>query len=490
MLERSSTRYLALLYITDILITLASLRLAEELRPILPLGKDLTEPGGRLSPSIYIVVIVIWSLVLLLSSAYDPRRLVRATEEAGAIIVAVAQGTLIMCGFLYLTYRGLSRLLFGYFFILDFCLLLASRMFIRVGFKLSRAQRVSQSRVLIIGANSVARSVGHQVARLGWMGLELVGYVAEDEAVTEATDATPVANGNRSSANGDERRPDAPVLGGLADAPTLVQSLGVSEVIVALPLTAHDELANMVALLQELPVNIKIVPDFFDMVFFRATIEDLGGMPMIGVKEPVISGFHRVAKRILDVTIAGIGLLVLSPVMLVVAILIRLDSPGPVVFRQARVGENGRLFWMYKLRTMVAGAEEQQSTLISQDNQGNIVFRKTPNDPRLTRLGRFLRRYSLDEVPQCINVLRGEMSLVGPRPELPAIVQTYQPWQRKRFAVPPGMTGWWQIRGRSQQPMHLRTEDDLYYIQNYSLLLDLHILWKTIGAVLSGRGAY
>jgi lipopolysaccharide/colanic/teichoic acid biosynthesis glycosyltransferase len=139
---------------------------------------------------------------------------------------------------------------------------------------------------------------------------------------------------------------------------------------------------------------------------------------------------------------------------------------------------------------MVANAAEQQGALVSRDSQGHIIFQKRPDDPRLTRLGRFLRHYSIDEIPQLVNVLKGEMSLVGPRPELPLIVENYEPWQRKRFAVPPGMTGWWQVRGRSQQPMHLRTEDDLYYIQNYSLLLDLRILWKTIGAVISGRGAY
>jgi lipopolysaccharide/colanic/teichoic acid biosynthesis glycosyltransferase len=148
-----------------------------------------------------------------------------------------------------------------------------------------------------------------------------------------------------------------------------------------------------------------------------------------------------------------------------------------------------KTFQMYKFRTMVTGADKLLQRVVVKTPDGKLVH-KTPHDPRVTRIGRWLRRTSLDELPQLINVIKGEMSLVGPRPELPFLVDHYEPWQRKRFAVPPGITGWWQIRGRSERPMHLHTEDDLYYIQNYSLLLDLQILWKTIGVVLSGRGAY
>lgn len=495
MLERSSTRYQVLLYVTDMLVTLASLRLAAEARLALPFGKSLSEPGGTVTLFIYVITFAIWSFVLVSSSAYDPRRILRRLEEAQTLIVAVASATLILAGFLFLTYRGLSRLLFAYFFLFDLALLMVSRLATRLLFKITREQRSAVTRVLIIGDNKVAHTVGRRVSQRGWMGLQLVGYVSEGRHVAaEAEEALALHNGPATALVTEEdngkQEPDAPLLGALCDAPALVQQLAIDEVIIALPLRAHDELANLVSLLQELPVNIKVVPDFFDLVFLRATIEDFGGMPLVGLKEPVMSGFHRFTKRMLDVALSGAILITLSPLMLLLAVLIRLDSRGPVIFRQQRVGENGQLFWMYKFRTMIDGAEEQQSSLMMHDEDGNIVFRKAPNDPRLTRLGRTLRRFSLDETPQFFNVLRGDMSLVGPRPELPVIVQTYQPWQRKRFSVPPGMTGWWQIRGRSQHPMHLRTEDDLYYIQNYSLLLDLHIMWKTIGAVISGRGAY
>jgi lipopolysaccharide/colanic/teichoic acid biosynthesis glycosyltransferase len=165
------------------------------------------------------------------------------------------------------------------------------------------------------------------------------------------------------------------------------------------------------------------------------------------------------------------------------AIAIRLREGGPVFLSQKRVGENGRIFPMLKFRTMKPNARRPR-----QDSEG--FLHKRVDDPRVTRVGRFLRRTSLDELPQIWNVLKGEMSLVGPRPELPQLVERYQLWQRKRFAVPQGMTGWWQVNGRSDKPMHLHTEDDLYYVQNYSIGLDLFILLKTFWAVLSGRGAF
>jgi lipopolysaccharide/colanic/teichoic acid biosynthesis glycosyltransferase len=175
--------------------------------------------------------------------------------------------------------------------------------------------------------------------------------------------------------------------------------------------------------------------------------------------------------------------------MVVSAILIKLDSKGPVIFKQLRIGENCKPFGVYKFRSMVADAESRLQEVVVETEDGQVVH-KVKDDPRITRVGRILRRWSIDELPQLFNVLKGEMSLVGPRPELPFLVDKYEAWQRKRFAVPPGMTGWWQVTGRSDRPMHLHVEDDLFYIQNYSLLLDLQILWKTLGAVARRRGAF
>jgi lipopolysaccharide/colanic/teichoic acid biosynthesis glycosyltransferase len=174
--------------------------------------------------------------------------------------------------------------------------------------------------------------------------------------------------------------------------------------------------------------------------------------------------------------------------MALIGVAIRLDSKGPIFFKQERVGENGRLFTIFKFRSMSMGADQRLD--FTKNAKPGQVIHKVENDPRVTRVGRLLRRTSLDELPQLINVIKGDMSLVGPRPEMPWLVDHYEAWQHKRFAVPQGITGWWQINGRSDKPMHLNTEYDLQYIQNYSLLLDMKILWDTIGAVLRGKGAY
>ena len=221
----------------------------------------------------------------------------------------------------------------------------------------------------------------------------------------------------------------------------------------------------------------------------QAKAEILGGIPIIGLREPVIEGFSRLLKRGFDLVVGSLLLLLTAPPMLLIAIAIKLETRGPSIFRQERVGENGRLFGMYKFRTMVAGAEAQQDQVNIQTEDDDVLH-KRPDDPRVTKVGHFLRRYSLDELPQLINVIKGEMSLVGPRPEMPWLVDRYESWQRKRFAVPQGITGWWQINGRSDKPMHLNTDDDLYYVYNYSLWLDIQILLKTPLAVIRGVGAF
>ncbi|MBC8255033.1 MAG: sugar transferase, partial [Ardenticatenia bacterium] len=226
-----------------------------------------------------------------------------------------------------------------------------------------------------------------------------------------------------------------------------------------------------------------------DLAFYRATVEDFQGIPLVGLRSSALSAWQRAIKRAFDLITTALTLLVMGPVMALVALAVRLDSPGPVIFKQQRVGENGRLFWMYKFRSMVDGAEKHQREIQQITEDGKVIY-KLREDPRVTRVGRILRCTSLDELPQLINVLKGEMSMVGPRPELPFLAEQYQDWQRQRLVVPPGITGWWQVHGRSDRPMHIYTEDDLYYVQNYSLFLDLRILWKTVWAVLQGRGAY
>jgi exopolysaccharide biosynthesis polyprenyl glycosylphosphotransferase len=280
-----------------------------------------------------------------------------------------------------------------------------------------------------------------------------------------------------------------PVLGTIDDALTVIDRYRVNEVLIALPQRAHSRVANLVATLYEKPVQIHVVPDYFELAFFGATVETLGTIPMIGLRDPAIDGFQRFIKRLFDLLCSTLALLIFSPFLLAAALAIKLEDGGPIFYRATRVGENGKLFGMFKFRSMVPGADRMQ-VAVNQTGADGQVIHKRPDDPRITRVGRLLRRTSIDELPQLLNVLKGDMSLVGPRPELPWLVEKYQPWQRKRFAVPQGITGWWQVNGRSDNLMHLHTEQDMYYIQNYSLWLDLQILWRTLFVVFRGKGAY
>jgi lipopolysaccharide/colanic/teichoic acid biosynthesis glycosyltransferase len=211
--------------------------------------------------------------------------------------------------------------------------------------------------------------------------------------------------------------------------------------------------------------------------------------PAIRDDEHPISHRQRVIKRTFDLAVTLLALVVCLPLMAVIGLLIWRERAGPIFFRQERVGEGGRLFTMIKFRTMIPEAEQLQSQVIRRDAQGTINHKRA-DDPRITPYGRLLRRTSLDELPQLFNVLRGEMSLVGPRPELPWLVAEYAPWQYRRLTVPQGITGYWQVNGRSEKPMHLATEADLHYVEHYSLRLDLAILLMTPLAALRGNGAY
>jgi exopolysaccharide biosynthesis polyprenyl glycosylphosphotransferase len=231
------------------------------------------------------------------------------------------------------------------------------------------------------------------------------------------------------------------------------------------------------------------VPDLFQLSLNRVDVEDLGGVPVIGLKTASIRGANFLVKRVMDVAIGFILLLVIAPFMLLLALAIKIDSPGQVIFRQKRVGAHGEEFVVFKFRSMREGAEEEKERLLEFNEMNGPLF-KMREDPRTTRLGRFLRRSSLDELPQLFNVLRGEMSMVGPRPHTSAEVAQYQSWQRQVLEAPPGMTGLAQVSGRSQLSFDEQCLLDIYYIENWSPALDLKILLRTVPKALSGEGAY
>lgn len=470
MLRRPNANFILFLFSSDLLLTFLALFVATQIRVALPFGKPLGPEAVALEPTVYGLVLILWVVGFLALSVYDSIGIFHLSDELRRVALAVLGSSLLVAGALYLTFREVSRLLFVYFVLLDVAFLFGFRIFFRTVAPRLGLFLYEPRRVLIAGAGKAGQELARLIQKHQGVGLVLVGFV-DDEA------------------EGDESIEVAPVLGSLRDGPRVVQEQKIDEVIFALPLRAHRELLNALAQFERLPVNLRIVPDLLDLVFFRASVEDFHGIPLIGLRDPLLTPSQRILKRSFDLTLSLLLLLFLWPAMLLIALLIKLDSPGPTIFVQGRVGENGRVFRIYKFRTMVSDAEERLAEVLRETPEGKALH-KTADDPRVTRVGRFLRRSSLDELPQLFNVLKGEMSLVGPRPELPWLVDRYEPWQWKRFSVPPGITGWWQVSGRSERAMHLHTEDDLWYIQNYSLLLDLEILWRTIGAVLRGRGSY
>ncbi len=476
MFKRFSTNFMVVLFLVDLIIVQATLTVAMRLRFVLPFGQTvLPEWSGSFvytpSLALHIVVGALWAISLLLGSVYTPRRVTFWMEELQRLWLAHTVAALSLAGILYLAKKELPRLTFVYFYVLAFLLLIGYRWAVRAWFRLRRNRNQSATRVLITGAGKVGEHLVTRLRQQHWSEFELVGFLDDAEAKQGA------------------QIMGLPVLGRLDDASSVIQAHAVDEVIIALPLHAHGRLANLVTRLYELPIRLHVVPDYFDMAFHAATIESLAGIPLIGLRDPAIDGFQRFVKRLMDIAITGVSLLFFAPIMAAVAIAIKLDDGGPLLYRAPRIGENGRIFHMFKFRSMIVGADKIRPNLYQTDDQGQVLHKRA-DDPRVTRVGRLIRRTSLDELPQLFNVLRGEMSLVGPRPELPWLVNEYQPWQRKRFAVPQGITGWWQINGRSENPMHLNTDQDLYYIQHYSLWLDIQILWRTVGVVLRGRGAY
>lgn len=318
-------------------------------------------------------------------------------------------------------------------------------------------------RAIIVGDGPVAERLGRAFRHDHALGIQLVGFIRE-------------GRGERT-------------LGGLDQLEDLLDRHRVDELIVALPGEQHARTMEIAHRCYDRAVRLRLVPDVFEAVLVRATVSEIDDIPLIGLRDPVISGPQSVAKRLFDIGVAAFLLVLCSPLFLIVPVLIWFDSRGGAFFVQERAGENGQPFRMYKFRSMVEGAEEQLPGLIDLSKLSEPAY-KLKDDPRVTRLGRWLRRTSIDELPQLVNVLKGEMSMVGPRPEATDVVSHYSPWHRKRLSVKPGITGPMQVAGRGELPLDDRIRLELMYISRYSLLEDVKYLLKTIPAVCRGRGAY
>ncbi|MBM2811739.1 MAG: putative glycosyltransferase [Chloroflexi bacterium] len=468
--RRHGVNYVLLLWALDFACINLALSWASSVRPVLGIGAEVTPADSEIAPPLHFLVTVVWFVVFNAMSVYSPRRLARLADQLGSVSLATITSTVILAGTLYLSYRDVSRVLFLSFFFIVLILLVAYRLVLHLLEILVRGAP-RPTRILIVGAGQIGQDAAHMIGTHGPPMMKIVGFLDDDDSL------------RKQSVLG------VPVKGALADLLDVIDDDAIDEVVLALPTGVRNQLVNLIAECHRRPISVRVVPDCYDQAFHRTTLELFGGMPLISLRDPAIDGFPRAVKRLMDVIGAVIAAILLAPIFAAIVIAIKLDSPGPTIFRSRRAGENGRPFWMFKFRSMSEGAEERLAEVAATDDDGTWIHKRA-GDPRVTRVGALLRRTSLDELPQLWNVLKGEMSLVGPRPELPELVEMYQPWQRKRFAVPQGMTGWWQVNGRSDKPLHLHTEDDIFYIQNYSIGLDISILGRTVWVVLRGRGAF
>ncbi len=447
MFRRFSVTFAIFSMLMDGVIAGLVLRIAGAVRPLLnplPGVMDVPYPIELPAEQLEYILPTIWIGILLIFSVYDGRKNLHVVDEYTNLTFSSILAMVVMAGVLYLSYREVSRALFLFFCLASFLFMIFWRAVARLVFRWRLAHNAVQRRVLIIGAGEGGRRLGDLISTRPEFGLKLAGYLDDDPAKLQA-------------------KPD--LLGPLEEVRKTIAAHKVEDVVVSLPRSAAERLNWIVSELHDLPVKVWVIPDYFSLALHRATVEEFAGVPMLDLRAPALNEYQRIVKRCFDLLVTILALPFALLFGMLSAVAIRLDSPGPVFYRSVRLGENGRLFGMLKFRTMVCNADALRHLVDHYDANGNLVH-KVPDDPRVTRVGRFLRKSSLDELPQLLNVLRGEMSLVGPRPEMPDLVEKYLPWQRKRFAVPQGMTGWWQIHGRSDKPMHLHTDEDLYYVQH------------------------
>lgn len=465
MLRRFSTNFALLSMLFDGISVAVSIWLATELRPLLNnvSGIEFIHAPVLTPVPLYFIFPVIWVVVFSTLSIYDRRKYLRVADEFTGLSIATVLASVSAAGILYISFREVSRALFLSFILIVYLFCLSWRILFRVYFRTQNINPDRLRRVIVVGAGPLGQSVRKQLVESNIPGLQFVGFVDEDTGYE--------------------------ILGISQEIRGLVREKNVTDVVVALPYSEYHQMADISQNLETDPVQLWVALGFFDLALYKTEIDDFAGIPMLDLRASAINEYQSMMKRAFDLLFVLIALIFALPLMALSALMIFLEDGSPVLFRQKRVGENGRIFEMLKFRTMVKNAELLRHQVESLDEHGNLIH-KTKSDPRVTRVGRFLRRFSLDELPQLFNILGGTMSLVGPRPEMPYLVEKYQPWQRKRFAVPPGLTGWWQVSGRSDKPMHLHTEDDLYYIQNYSIWLDIQILIRTAWIVIVGKGAY
>jgi exopolysaccharide biosynthesis polyprenyl glycosylphosphotransferase len=483
MLKERARILTASIFLLDLALVAAAFLLAFALRSsILPRIVPQAFPARLYPLTAYLpllpLALVIWGALLLLSGRYRSHRTVPLLDESWAVLRVCASGTIIFTLCLYilridvrlLGNDQISRswvLLFGIFATL---LLLCEKLFLRVSSRYVRSRGFNYRTVLIVGTNPAALKIADSIHGHRFWGYRILGFIV---------------NGHPPDQSWPGRYP---ILGEIKHIPHIIESNVVDDVIFAVSRRDLDRLEDLFLSLQEQGIRTRFAVNLFPHTQARVELEELDGIPLLSFATGPTSQLSLMAKRVMDVGMSLLLLLLGLPVVGAIATLIKITSHGNVLFRQTRCGLNGRIFTLYKFRTMVSDAEQRRRELEHLNEMNGPVF-KVRSDPRVTALGRFLRRFSLDELPQLWNVLRGDMSLVGPRPPIPEEVARYQRWQRRRLSMKPGLTCLWQVSGRNQIDFDQWMQLDLEYIDSWSPMLDVKILLKTIPAVLSGRGA-
>jgi exopolysaccharide biosynthesis polyprenyl glycosylphosphotransferase len=454
-----------LLVVSDLIMLVLAFALGYVLRARLPLpAVPVNPPPFSTYTPMLVVHVAMTMLVFYFARMYHQRRAASRFDEAYAIAQNVSIGTLLAVAFESLAFKNSAleldypRGVVVYAWLLGIVLVVVGRMLYRYLTVRLRDFGIGRDNVLLVGSGEVARTIAEKIRWSPTLGLNIVGAV----------------NGEEVGAVG-----EVPIIGTTAELPEIIDQYEVDEVIIALPEASRHELVQLVSKCQRGRVDIKVYPDIFAYMAGGLTVDDLNGMPLLSVRDVALRGWKLSLKRAMDVVGAFAGLVALSPFMTLTALLIKLESPGPVFFCQERMGLDGHPFPMIKFRSMRADAEKHGPGWT------------TENDPRVTRMGRFMRRTNWDEIPQLINVFWGHMSLVGPRPEQPYYVQKFRefiPRYMERHREKAGMTGWAQVNGlRGDTSILERTKYDLWYVENWSLWLDVKIVLRTMIQTFFGR---
>ena len=460
-------------FILDLILTASAFLVAFWLRDALhayfPLGRInvLFEFHMRL----LLVIICLWSLLFLITKLYETFKTKTPFQEVFAVFKVVFVGSFIIgFGVFFFRYFMISRAVMVFFGLLNFLFLVGERMVIRGIMKYRRSKGWSLLNIIVVGTGKEAEEIAEVIDQQHHWNLRLVGFVAID------------GKGHRETIKG------CPVLGGRDDFPRIINENVVDEVIFAVPRQSMERLGDLFLLCEEEGIKTRVTLNFFPHILSKIFLERLQDIPLLTFSTTPTNEFALFVKRVMDIVISSVCLIVLSPLSLIVSLLIKMTSEGPVFFKQDRSGLYYRTFTMYKFRSMVVDAEERKRDLRHLNEMDGPIF-KIRNDPRITGIGEWIRKTSIDELPQLINVLKGEMSLVGPRPHPVEEVREYTSWQRRRLSMKPGITGLWQIGGRSDTTFAESMKHDLDYIDNWSLWLDIKILMKTLPAALLGKGA-